>query len=211
MKNQSKLSSNTLILLLLLSCFLIYGYSGFAVNNNNRGILKNVDNDTIPRANKKSTLKQKNDNREPTTKSILEDLRKSYKKPVKIDTIFLLNGQDTMKVKLKHYCTYDGKINLPLQYLKMYNLTKLQTHDFMSTLEVKINSKVIFKGLIKKADFAELLDDRLKKYGVLLYPNVEFSNDSLAIQYSIAVPLTDGGKGFTMKIDRSGNKHVTAD
>jgi hypothetical protein len=77
-----------------------------------------------------------------------------------------------MRVKLRHYCTYDGKINLPPLYIKMYHLSKFRTHNFVSALEVKINSKLVFKGIIKKEDFEKLLFNQLKNYGVLLYPNV---------------------------------------
>jgi hypothetical protein len=150
------------------------------------------------------------DNPEPSLASILKDQLKSYKDTIKVDTIFLLSLHDTMSVQLRHYCTYDHKINLPPRYLKLFNLKKFQAHDFVSGL-VKINSKVVFDGIIKKAEFQSLLNDELIKYAVLLAPNVTLSGNSLSLQYSISVPLSDVGQGFTMKIDTLGRKHITAD
>ncbi|MGZ3761560.1 MAG: hypothetical protein ACXVAY_18665 [Mucilaginibacter sp.] len=146
----------------------------------------------------------------PSISSILNDVLKSYRDTIKVDTTFLINGNQKMTVKLRHYCTYDNKISLPARNLKIYNLSKFHTHDFISALEVTINAKVVFKGLIKKDDFEKLLDDELRKYAVLLDPTVELSNNSLSIQYSISVPLSDVGKGFTLNIDTLGLKHIIA-
>jgi len=93
----------------------------------------------------------------------------------------------------------------------MYNLSSFQTHDFISALEFRLNSKVVFNGFIKKEDFKNLLDDELRKYGVLLYPNLEVVDNGIAIQYSISVPLSDVGKGFTVEIDTLGKEHITED
>jgi hypothetical protein len=178
-----------------------------------RYTLNKANNDTTHKAKikQKSKLQQEKDDGSPSTKSILEDQLKSYKEIIKMDTSFILNERDTVKVKLKHYCTYDNKINLPPRYLKIYHITKFKTHNFISSLNVKINSKLVFKGFIKKDDFINLLDKELKSYGVLSSPNVEFTDNSLLIQYSISVPLSDVGKGFTIKIDSAGKKQVIVD
>ncbi|WP_040626188.1 hypothetical protein [Mucilaginibacter paludis] len=204
-KNIVKISS--MFSVITLSVF-IMSCSGQSANN--RSV---VVKDTAPKAKVKQYPHhdEGDDGPTPSISSILDDVRKSYKDTVKVDTTFLINRDNKMTVKLRHYCTYDNKINLPARYLKIYNLSKFQTHDFISALEVTINSRVVFKGLIKKEDFEKLLDDELKKYAVLMSPNVKLSNNILSIQYSLSVPLSDVGKVFTMKIDTSGNKHITAD
>lgn len=146
-----------------------------------------------------------------STSQILKDELSSYKDTLKIDTTFVMNSKDTMTVELRHYCTYDKKIDLPVQYLTIYNLTKFQTHDFITSLKFKMNSKTIFNSYIRKADFEKLLDGPLKEYGVLLYPDIESSSKGLSLRYSISVPLSDVGNGFTILIDTSGNKHVYED
>jgi hypothetical protein len=147
----------------------------------------------------------------PTLKSILHDELKRHHEITKVDTLFLLKRGDTLKVKLRHYCTYDGKINLPPRYLHMYGLKKFKAHNFITALQVKRNGRLIFKGFIKKDDFLNLLDDSLKKYGVLLFTNVEFDQDGLKIQYSITIPLTDVGRGFTLTISKLGEKTMKTD
>ena len=141
----------------------------------------------------------------------MHDELKSHHEITKVDTLFVLKQGDTLKVKLRHYCTYDGKINLASRYLRMYGLKKFKAHNFITALQVKRNDRLIFKGLIKKDDFLNLRDDSLKKYGVLLFPNIEFDQDGLNIQYSISIPLTDVGNGFTLTISKLGEKTVKTD
>ncbi len=204
MKNSNIIFHYTLSSVLLLLGFTIISCSGHSSTKLN-DTAKQTPVDTI-RKKVKSKLQQEKDDGVPSTDEILDGVRKSYKDTIKVDTTFIVMKHDTMRVKFRHYCTYDGKINLPNRYLKIYDIPKFQTHDFISSLELKINSKVVFKGIIKKEDFGSLLDDELKKYAVLISPNVKLSNNSLAIQYSISVPLSDVGKGVVMKIDTSGNK-----
>lgn len=215
MKNKTITLSCISFLLLSLLSFNIISCSCHSPNPNTTSKKTTIDTiitDTIiPQAKSKSKLQQEKDDGVLSNSDILDDQLSSYKDTVKIDTTFLLKGHDMMTVKLRHYCTYDNKINLPTRYLKIYNLTEFHTHNFLSALNVKINSKEIFNGFIKKEDFEKLLDDELRKYAILLYPNVHLSNDRLEIQYSISVPLSDVGKGFTIQIDNLGNKHVTAD
>ena len=173
---------------------------------------KKIKKDTIIHTKElDSELQQEKDEGVPSLTQILNDLRDSYKDTTRIDTTFLLNGIDTVTVKVRHFCTYDHKIDVPARYLKMYNLSSFQTHDFISFLDFKINSNEVFKGFIKKEDFRNFLDEELRKYGVLLYPNLEVSKIGIALQYSISVPLSDVGKGFTIRIDTLGKKYITKD
>lgn len=179
-------------------------YSGVSANNAIIVVRNAIDDTTHKSAKNKQSNQKKKTGGELMTNDILRDQIKSYKSVIRIDTSFSVNGKDTIRVLLRHYCTYDSKINVPSQYLKLYGLTKFKTHDFVSSLIVKVNSKTIFKGAIKKDNFNKVLDDKLIRYGVLISPNVEFVNDSLAVQYSISIPLTDIGKGVKVSIDTSG-------
>jgi aspartate carbamoyltransferase regulatory subunit len=120
-------------------------------------------------------------------------------------------GHHKMTVEFRHYCTFDRKVNLPAKFLKIYNIKEFKTHDFISAVQINVNSKLVFSGIIKKEDFRSLLNDELNKYAVLISPNITLTNNSLAIQYSASVPLTDVGKGVVMKIDALGNKHISDD
>ncbi|SEP30053.1 hypothetical protein [Mucilaginibacter sp. OK283] len=198
---------NKTILSIIVLFLLLPGFHVLAAKSIGRilGITK-TDTSRKPKLNPRLE-----DDPTPTLKSILHDELKHHHEITKVDTLFVLKQGDTLKVKLRHYCTYDGKINLPPRYLRMYGLKKFKTHNFITALLVKRNSKLIFKGFIKKDDFLHLLDDSLKKYGVLLFPNVEFDQDNLNIQYSISIPLTDVGRGFTLTISKLGEKTVRVD
>ncbi|WDF76856.1 hypothetical protein PQ469_23515 [Mucilaginibacter sp. KACC 22773] len=198
---------NKAILFIMVLSLLSPGYHVVATKSVGR-ILGITKTDTSRKPKLKPRLE---DAHTPTLKSILHDELKRHHEITKVDTLFVLKQGDTLKVKLRHYCTYDGKINLPPRYLRMYGLKKFKAHNFITALQVKRNSKLIFKGFIKKDDFLSLLGDSLKKYGVLLFPNVEFDPDGLNIQYSISVPLTDVGRGFTLTISKLGEKTVRAD
>jgi hypothetical protein len=164
--------------------------------------------DTIHKTSPPKHLAE-DDDPEPSLATILSDQLKSYKHVVKIDTTFLLSPHDTLTVKLRHYCVYDDDIDLPSNWIKMYNLKKFRAHNFVTALTMKLNNSVVFNGLIKKKDFNELLDNNLKKYAVLLVPAIKASSNGLMLGYSISVPLADIGHEFTMNIDTLGNKHVS--
>jgi len=114
-------------------------------------------------------------------------------------------------VRTIFYCTYDHQISLPKRYLTLYHLKKFVTHNFVTYVLMKINNKTIFDGLVRKEDFYDVLKDseELKKYGVLFdSPTPKIENGMLSLFYSITIPLTDVGGGFTIRIDSLGKKHV---
>jgi hypothetical protein len=84
---------------------------------------------TLPDTTHKTKLQQGDDDPTPSLKSILKDEFKSYNEVTRVDTAFKLKDGQIMKIKLRHYCTYDGKISLPHQYLRMYHLSKFRTHN----------------------------------------------------------------------------------
>jgi hypothetical protein len=174
---------------------------------NNKG--RTTPTDTVSTPKPDSNYQRVSADVKPSLSDILSDELKSYKDTTKVDTVLFMNKYESMFVRLRHYCTFDYKIELPSRFIKMYGLSKFQTHNFISTLEIKINSKSIYNGIITKADFDTLLEDELKKYGVLLEPNVELNNNELEIDYSISIPLSDVGKGVSIVIDTLGGKHAT--
>ncbi len=188
--------------------YLLIGCSGHPIQHN---LLPKKDSITKITAKQYPHHDEGDDGPTPSLSSIMKDELKSYKETIKFDTFVVLKSKDTMAVKLRYFCTYDNKIKLPSKYVKIYNLKTFQTHSFITTLKLKVNKNVVFNGLIKKNDFDSLLHIELKKYAVLMSPNISFENDMLNLQYSISIPLTDVGNGFTVTIDKNGNKKIVKD
>lgn len=202
----------TLIALLLFYCFCMPCCSNHPSSSHNTTSSKPGDADTFPDKKTKSKYQQEIDDGAPSFSDILDGVRRSYKDTIKLDTSFLSGGHDTIFVKFSHYCTFDNAIEVPLKYLKGYNLSKFQTHNFISVVEIRTsNTKSLYREIIRKSDFNTLLDDKLKASGVLSDPNVSFMDKKLNIEYSISIPLTDIGIGVNIILDTVGHRHVARD
>lgn len=139
--------------------------------------------------------------------SIKDKVLQSYRDTIKVDSTEIADNGDTISVKFRHYCSYDNKISAPQEYLDIYGISNFQTHDFISEVEFKINSRIIYKGIISKSDFSKSIPMRLKKYGVLYYtPDLSISGKRLSIDYNISMPLSGEGWGYTISIDSTGKK-----
>ena len=126
----------------------------------------------------------------------------TYKKPVFIDTSFIANGK-RFEILFHYFCTMDSGIIVPAKYNFDTN-QEFATHNFISDLVVLSDKDTIFKKRITKKTFDTLLDNSLKKYAILLYPDISIKNDSIEIGYSISIPVTDVGIGVNIKFDKNG-------
>lgn len=132
-----------------------------------------------------------------------KELIASYDKPVFIDTSFVANGKK-LEVLFHYWCTMDSSILVPAKY--NFDTDKnFVTHNFISDLKVLSDKDTIFKKHITKSTFDNLIDTTLKKYATLLFPNFSIDNDSIKIEYSITIPVTDVGTGVYIKFDKGGN------
>ncbi|MFC0515669.1 hypothetical protein ACFFGT_15725 [Mucilaginibacter angelicae] len=139
--------------------------------------------------------------------SIKDAVLRSYRDTIKVDSTEIADNGDTVSVKFRHYCSYDNKISVPQEYLDVYGISEFQTHNFISEVEFKINSRIIYKGAISKNDFSKSISMRLKKHGVLYYsPDLSISGKRLSIDYNINIPLSGEGWGYTISIDSTGKK-----
>jgi hypothetical protein len=126
-----------------------------------------------------------------------------YKNPCLIDSVFTI-GADTFKLHLKHYCLMDSAIKVPKKYVDMYKLDSFVTHNFVTTVRLDKNNKTILQRTVYKKDFEKFLYPQLKEYGALFCPSMHLLNDTIELDYSISIPLTDVGIGVTMVINRDG-------
>jgi hypothetical protein len=136
-------------------------------------------------------------------KNILRDFEGLYSNPVNIDTSFTW-GLDSFRLLFKHYSLADSSIVVPAKYVQKYGLDKFTAHTFESRIHLYKNGNEVLSRKIDKNDFIQYLDSSLLKYAVILYPNVEVFPDSININYSMSIPLTDVGKSMRATITEHG-------
>jgi hypothetical protein len=141
-------------------------------------------------------------------KNLVKEYESLYSNPVQIDTSFE-RGIDTFRLLFRHFSTMDSSIALPKKYVEMYGLQTFITHDFESTVELHKNGRELLKRKIKKEDFKQRLDSILQKYATLLYPNVNIISDTIFVDYSVSIPLTDVGKGMKVTLTKDGKMEVS--
>jgi hypothetical protein len=174
-------------------------------NGDSEGIaayLKRHKNDTIA-VNKTGLADGAEHGIQDDLSSIFNDYIATYKIPCLIDSTFRIGGK-TYSVHLKHYCLMDRAISVPKSYIYMYKLDSFVTHNFVSAVRVLRDGHVLFKSDIHKPDFKKLLNPELRKYGVLLCPEMRIVNDTINLDYSISIPLTDVGIGVSALLDSTG-------
>ncbi|MCW3467949.1 hypothetical protein [Chitinophaga nivalis] len=124
--------------------------------------------------------------------NIYKTYQQNYDAAIKIDTAFVFK-ESKVKVDFQYYCLHDSSLRLPAKYTEMYGIKDFVTHQFESTLKVRINDQPVLE-IIRKKMFEDTIPVALKKYGVLLYPVLTIGKDHVAIDYSLAIPLTDVGR-----------------
>lgn len=132
-----------------------------------------------------------------------KDFISLYSAKTLIDTTFSKDGKQ-YEIIFKHFCTLDSSLIIPAKY-NFDTKKDFTTHNFQSELSLLTDHHVIFKKEIDKRMFAELLDSTLNSYGALLYPNLSIRSDSIQIEYSISIPVSDIGIGVKISFNFKGN------
>jgi hypothetical protein len=86
-------------------------------------------------------------------------------------------------------------------------MDRFMAHSLKTDIVVEKNGIRILDKRIEKKDFGSLLDPGLKEYAVLQYGYMKTLNDTICIDYSISVPLTDVGIGVRASISKDGSIH----
>lgn len=121
----------------------------------------------------------------------------SYRDTTSLDTL-IIRGRSNIQINFHHYCLLDSAVHIPSKYTKIYNIEKFITHNFASSLKIKVDDMNVLDTTITKLSFEKALPEYLKSYGVLLYPNISFETPGMIkIDYSISIPLTDVGQSVT--------------
>jgi hypothetical protein len=135
----------------------------------------------------------------------LQEFRALYDRPTNLDTTITID-QNTFRLIVHHNSLLDSII-VPQKYNWGDNKYDYGVRTFASTAKILKNNNSTVEVIIKKENFALLLDESLNKYGVLLYPTYE-GYDSAArafiVNYSVSIPCTDVGKSVSLRISLDG-------
>lgn len=133
-----------------------------------------------------------------------------YQKPVLIDSSFVDNGKK-YRIVFHHFSTMDSGLVVPAKY--NFDTNKdFVTHNFVSDLTLLLGKDTVFQKQISKTMFSNLLntlETPLNKFATLLYPTLDINKDSIKINYSISIPVTDVGIRANIKFDMKGNYVIT--
>lgn len=155
------------------------------------------DQDSIIKSDKKTNKGDKELN------EIVRAYTQMYNTPFVSDSSYLL-GNDTFSVSLRHASLMDNAVVVPGKYVDIYGMDSFVTHNFSSSIKVKKNGAVLMERNISKSEFNNFLNPNLKAYGVLLYPSVQSFADSIEINYSVSIPLTDVGVRVGISVRKNG-------
>ncbi len=127
-----------------------------------------------------------------------------YKNTFVLDTS-IISKQGSISIQFRHFCVFDSVLVVPEKYVEIYGIKEFVTHSFQSHLKISTVKGVLIDTVITKNAFAQVLPIELKEYGVLLFPNVQVLQDHLKINYSVSIPLTDVGRGYSLLCDYIGH------
>jgi hypothetical protein len=137
-----------------------------------------------------------------------KSLINSYNNVKVIDT--LLEVKDSLRFYSRFYCLKNSRITIPKKYVfEEKNPVDFVTYHFANYIKISKKGKTVFEKTIVKKDFDGVLNDQLKRYGVLHGPYLKFANDTFNVGYSVSIPITDIGVGVSVTVSKNGNYVIT--
>lgn len=131
---------------------------------------------------------------EPTLESIVHDFVSKSTDPVHMDSSFTFNDAP-YRLKVNYYCLFDSALIVPMQYVEMYGMMEFITNNYAADIKLFKNDDEILDTTISKNDFIKKakVKDPIK-YRLLFQPVINISPESVAVNFSLSVPLTDIGE-----------------
>lgn len=143
----------------------------------------------------------------PGPVEIVADYERETKDTLKIDTTLQRDGHN-LHVQWQHYSLRDSALHLPDRYTEALHLENYVAHNFVSALKIEKDGVKVIDTLIRKEMLSAKMQPVLNKYAALLYPNIDFLEDGLAVRYSVSIPLTDVGESHTVFCSYTGELDV---
>ena len=189
----------TLILLILSSMFIV------ACTRNERKDA--ISTDTID-----STAIYDSLYGDPDPKDMRKQYVRDYAKSYKLDTTFRDVFGKPVHVLTNYYCLFDSAVTIPGRYVWEDTTKTFTTHNYAHDITIVRDHDTIFKRTITKADFADLVNPEWRSYSVLFDPpNFEYDTAKAVYRfgYSLTIPITDLGEGWSLLIDNNGRMTKT--
>jgi hypothetical protein len=136
-----------------------------------------------------------------THESILHNFSAKRTTPIIIDTLFTFDNT-SYRLRINYYCLLDSALIVPMQYVEDYGILEFITNNYAADIKLfKNNDDEILDTSITKNDFINILKvpDPIK-YRLLFQPIVSITTDSVAVNFSLSVPLTDIGEEVAFPI-----------
>jgi hypothetical protein len=194
------------LLITLSSLMLLYFGCGHA-----RVRTTKMDSATVNQLKNDPKLPKNDDEVEPTFDEAKADLIKSYSEIKKIDTL-IIDDKDSLAIHFKYYCLHDSSTIVPARYIAWKDEKKdFTANNFASKIIIIKNRDTIFNRIVYKKGFAPVVDEELKKYGVMVdagFQGYEKVKGKLLFDYTVSIPMTDVGVPVFLTIDKKGNYAV---
>ena len=136
----------------------------------------------------------------PTMENVIGEFIDSTQRERVLDTTQYKNG-DTLRLVIRMARIPADSFPLPAKYLEEIDLKFFEAWNMSSTIIFFVNGRLKSERSITKKDFAGCMTDKdTKRYGVLMYPEVDsLDSQGFQINYSVSIPLTQVGTLVTIR------------
>nr|WP_295865752.1 hypothetical protein [uncultured Chitinophaga sp.] len=129
----------------------------------------------------------------PALNDIVDNYKSRYTDTLRVDTVFeTAAGRET--IMLRHYCLHDSALAIDDRYTAIFGIRNFVTHNFVSSLKIKVDERLVLDTVITREMFLDSLFDALQRYGGLTSPVVRLQGNIVVVVHSLSIPLTDVGE-----------------
>ena len=138
-------------------------------------------------------VKDTDDTPTPSIAEIVSEFRDSAQRNSILDTTEAAGG-DTLRLVIRQEREEGGSFLLPKKYLEDMQLDSFRAWNMSSDIRFFVNGRMVLQRTLQKEDFDRCADASLRKYGVLIFPDVDtLDKKGFVIHYTLDIPMTDVG------------------
>ncbi|MGE6218448.1 hypothetical protein ACQKCH_01380 [Nubsella zeaxanthinifaciens] len=147
----------------------------------------------------------------PTYEEEKKKLLSQYNKIIEKDTLLTIEDA-TFRLSTKYYCLKDNELVIPKKFaFGSQQPEDFVTHNFAAKVILSKGQDTLLNTIVKKPMFAELLDDKLNRFGRLGSPRITLDEkNQITVRFGIGIPLTDLATNVYLAINKDGSTSVKA-